>query len=391
MLGHAGGYGDAGCIEAAKGYLLSQILVEGVEQLEKFTVAQVGCGVRGLIHVKGIVENPDYYEYVALCDFDIEKVKSAARMFNLDIPLYTDAEIMLRETKPDILIFITLPNVRLEMLELGVKYGVKGISLEKPMAESLQEATEMRDLCMKNSIKAVVCHQQKYLRQMQDVKKMVGAGGIGKISKIHVECQPWMAQLGTHFVDYALWMNGGYKAKSVVGHAHGKWILGDSHPSPDYILGEIVLENGTRVYLECGYYSEAHGTDGNKFGSDNRITIYGTHGYAWAETEGAWGMFCQRHSRGLKTGHYPGWHQQEVLIQAPYYADFGEWMRDDSNVHSCNIKISCHGYEILEAICLSALNHARIDLPLSDFSYEPVLERMRKEFPEVDTPHRVTY
>lgn len=359
--------------------------------MEKFTVAQVGCGVRGVIHIKGIVENPDYFEYVALCDLDIEKAKKASSMFNLDIPLYTDAEAMLKATKPDILIFITLPNVRLEMIELGVKYGVKGISFEKPMAESLQEATTIRDLCDQNGIKAVVCHQQKYLHQMQDVKRLLDAGEIGKINKIHVECQSWMAQLGTHFTDYALWMNGGHKAKSVVGHAHGKWILKDSHPSPDYILGEMVLENGTRVYLECGYYSEAHGTDENKFGSDNRITVYGTHGYAWAETEGGWGMFSLRHPGVLEVGQYPGWHEQEVLIQTPYYTDFGAWMRDDSKIHSCNIDISCHGYEILEGICLSALNHTRIDFPLTDLSYQPVLERMGKEFPETDTPHRITY
>ncbi len=341
--------------------------------------------------MKGIVENPDYFRYVGLCDLDAERLRTAASTFHLDVPLYRDAEVMLKETAPDILIFVTLPNVRLQLLELGIRHGVKGISFEKPMAESLREAIKMRDLCLTSGTKAIVCHQQKYLRQMQDVKKMVDEGGIGKITKIHVECQSWMAQLGTHFVDYTLWMNGDHRAKSVVGHAHGRWILSDSHPSPDYLLGEMVLENGTRAYLECGYYSEAHGTEESKFGSDNRITIFGTHGYAWAETEGAWGMFCQRRPGVLETGHYPGWHEQEVRIQTPYYTDFGEWMRDDSKVHSCNITTSCHGYEILEGMCLSALDHTRVDLPITDFRYEPVIERMRKEFPEICTPHRATY
>ena len=68
-------------------------------------------------------------------------------------------------------------------------------------------------------------------------------------------------------------------------------------------------------------------------------------------------------------------------IQTPYYKEFADWLDDDAKVHSCNIETAYHGYEILEAICLSALNHTRVDLPITDFSYEPVLERMKKELP----------
>ena len=42
------------------------------------------------------------------------------------------------------------------MIELAVKYGIKAISLEKPMAESMKEAKAMKDLCVRNGIKAVV-------------------------------------------------------------------------------------------------------------------------------------------------------------------------------------------------------------------------------------------
>ena len=33
-------------------------------------------------------------------------------------------------------------------------------------------------------------------------------------------------------------------------------------------------------------------------------------------------------------------------------------------------------------MCLSALDNKRVDLPLTDFYYAPVLERMKKELPE---------
>ena len=154
------------------------------------TVAVMGLGVRGKIHLHGLLENPDYYKVVGLCDIDEPKMKAVAEEYHLDdVPLFTDAEEMLKETRPEIFVFVTYPDLRLSVIQLAVKYGVKGISFEKPMAESLQEAKKIVKLCHDNGIKAVVCHQQKYLSQMQTLKKRIEDGEIGEITKIHVECQ----------------------------------------------------------------------------------------------------------------------------------------------------------------------------------------------------------
>lgn len=160
------------------------------------TVAVMGLGVRGKIHLHGLLENPDYYKVVGLCDIDEPKMKAVAEEYHLDdVPLFTDAEEMLKETRPEIFVFVTYPDLRLSVIQLAVKYGVKGISFEKPMAESLQEAKKIVKLCHDNGIKAVVCHQQKYLSQMQTLKKRIEDGEIGEITKIHVECQACSASL----------------------------------------------------------------------------------------------------------------------------------------------------------------------------------------------------
>ena len=144
-----------------------------------------------------------------LCDLDEAKLNEAAAAFHIEAPLYTDAEKMLAETKPDILCFVMPPHTRLQMVELGVKYGVKGIMMEKPMATSLKEARAMADLCRKHSIKATVCHQHKYIPSMQMLKMIIDSGDIGQIRKSHINTRAWMAELGTHYIDYALWAAGG--------------------------------------------------------------------------------------------------------------------------------------------------------------------------------------
>ena len=250
--------------------------------MSRHTVAVMGLGVRGRIHIHGLLENPDYYEIVGLCDIDQAAMDRVASEYHLEqVPRFLDAEEMLKTVRPEVFVFVTYPDMRLNLIELGIKYGVKAVSLEKPMAESLQEAREMARLCHENGIKAVVCHQQKYLSQFQRMKEKIDAGVIGEIRKIHVETQAWFSQLGTHYVDYTLWINGGHRAKWVAGHIHGPATLEDSHPAPDYLFGTMELENGVRAYIECGYLSEAHNPP-EFSSSDNRLTVYGTDGYMYA-------------------------------------------------------------------------------------------------------------
>ena len=42
-------------------------------------------------------------------------------------------------------------------------------------------------------------------------------------------------------------------------------------------------------------------------------------------------------------------------------------------------------------MCLSALNNVRIDLPITDLGYTPVLERMKRELPSCGTVLRKLY
>ena len=94
------------------------------------TVAVMGLGVRGKIHLHGLLENPDYYKVVGLCDIDEPKMKAVAEEYHLDdVPLFTDAEEMLKETRPEIFVFVTYPDLRLSVIQLAVKYGVKVISV----------------------------------------------------------------------------------------------------------------------------------------------------------------------------------------------------------------------------------------------------------------------
>ena len=168
------------------------------------TVAVMGLGVRGKIHLtRAYWKNPDYYKVVGLCDIDEPKMKAVAEEYHLDdVPLFTDAEEMLKETRPEIFVFVTYPDLRLSVIQLAVKYGVKGISFEKPMAESLQEAKKIVKLCHDNGIKAVVCHQQKISVPDADTKENVlRTAKLARSQKYMQSVRPGSASFGTHYVE----------------------------------------------------------------------------------------------------------------------------------------------------------------------------------------------
>lgn len=120
--------------------------------MSRHTVAVMGLGVRGKIHIHGLLENPDYYEIVGLCDIDQAAMDRVAAEYHLEqVPRFLDAEEMLKTVRPEVFVFVTYPDMRLNLIRLGIKYGVKAVSLEKPMAESLQEARRWRVCAMRTA------------------------------------------------------------------------------------------------------------------------------------------------------------------------------------------------------------------------------------------------
>ena len=357
----------------------------------------MGIGNRGSTHANAFLELSERFEFVGLCDLDEQKMSNYAAANGLSPDaLFADAEVMLDKTKPDVFCFCTLPETRLEMVELAAKFQVKGLAFEKPMAMSVQEAKAIRDVCARNSIKAIVCHQHKYLTSHQRLKKTIDAGEIGEVQRIEATCRAYLSQLGTHYMDYIIWINGGHRAEWVVGHVHGKKMLEDSHASPDYMLGHFRFENGVRATLECGYLSPQH-MPVQAFWVDNRLTVYGTHGYAWADTEGRFEAFT-RNSNGetisdIGPGYDPGkpghgWGTQEkTTLQPAYLAPLADWLDDDEAVHPCNVDLAYHGYEILEGVCISALEKRPLELPLDPSDCADINERMRNELPDLDVPN----
>ena len=121
------------------------------------------------------------------------------------------------------------------------------------------------------------------------------------------------------------------------------------------------------------------------FWEDDRLTVYGSTGYAWAECSGSWGAFTAATNGSILSGKENGFRDEleHPIGQTKYTEDLIRWLDDDAQIHPCNIQQAFAGYEALEAMCISALEHRRVDLPMKLELGGDINERMRRELPEV--------
>jgi predicted dehydrogenase len=335
-----------------------------------YTVAVAGLGKRGLHHAGAVAKNPRF-KLVGLCDLDQGRLDSAGRKFGVAY-LNTNAGRMLTDTKPDVFVFCTLPQVRLPLIRAGVGAGVKLIAFEKPIAMSMNEALEMFRLLRQAGVKSVVSHQHRYGEHYKKVKEIISSGAVGRVHTVYGHATGWMMHMMTHLIEYACWYNDYAPAEWVVGQAAGREKFADVHSSPDYIAALVQFANGVRGTIECGA-GAPDVPEVEAWWRKCRIGAQGTEGFAEVLTGGGWRAATRN---GVMSG--PGGMDYDHDMP-PYIQDIAEWLDDPSRVHPCNGETALRGFEIMMAACRSAVARGKITLPLGPG--EPELEALQKALP----------
>jgi len=353
-----------------------------------YSVLVVGMGKRGQHHAAAFQANPQF-KVAGVCDIDASRLEAAAAKYGA--PDYgTDAAALAAKIKPDVFCFCTLPNIRYDMVKIGVDCGAKLIAYEKPIALSVSEGLKIRDLVRKAGVKTVVSHQHRYGVHYQKVKEIISSGAIGRVHTVYAHSTGWMAHMMTHMIDYSMWYNDYADAEWVMAQAAGKGKFSDIHSSPDYIAGFIQFKNGVRGIVETGA-GAPDVPEVDYWWRKCRIGAQGTEGFAEVLTGGGWRAIT-RDSNGPISGEGCMNYDNDM---PPYIADMAKWLDDDKFVHPCNGENAYKGFEVMQGLCRSVIEHGQVALPLADgpaelerlknaISDKPVLlsmEANRKEYP----------
>jgi predicted dehydrogenase len=233
--------------------------------MEKLKFAVFGCGFWAKFQI-GAWSEIDGVELVALYNRTLSKAQNLAAMFNVP-RVYDDAMELLRNEKLDFVEIITDVDTHAKFTELAVRYGIKNIICQKPMAPSFKEARRMVTLCQEAGVNFYIHENYRWQAPIRRFKAILDSGVIGKPFKARVsflsgypvfDNQPFLAELenfiltdmGSHVLDVTRFLFGEVKTLWCQTRTITPGIKGE-----DVAVVILSMKNGMPVYTELSYAS----------------------------------------------------------------------------------------------------------------------------------------
>ena len=151
-------------------------------------VGIIGTGKIFDLNILGYLNNKDI-EISCLCNRTVGKAKEKIKTFKLkpSTPIYSDYREMLNNEDLDV-VDILLPNhLHEEVTIYAAEKKVKGISVQKPMALTLEEADRMINACKNSGSILSIYENFTFIPHLMKAKELIEQDYIGDISSIRIK------------------------------------------------------------------------------------------------------------------------------------------------------------------------------------------------------------
>jgi len=151
-------------------------------------VGIIGTGVIFDLNVLGYLNNEDV-KITCLCDRSIEKAQEKIKRFKLhkDTQIYSEYKKMLDNEELDIVEFLLPHHLHADAVIYAAKKGIKTISVQKPMALSLEEADKMIEACKKSGSILSIYENFLFDPHFLKAKELIESDYIGDPSSIRIK------------------------------------------------------------------------------------------------------------------------------------------------------------------------------------------------------------
>jgi predicted dehydrogenase len=233
-------------------------------QTHKIDIIVVGCGNMGTSHARAYHKLEDF-NIVGLVDRNQDNLDRLSGELG-NYPTFNNYEQALAETKPDAVCICTYPGTHAEFSIKALEAGCH-VFVEKPIAETVEDANAVVDAATKSGKKVVVGY---ILRHHPGWKKFIEIAGelgkplvmrmnlnqqsTGKEWKVHksiMEAMSPIVDCGVHYVDVMCQMT---KATPVSVSAIGARLSEEIHPD-QYNYGQLQVrfDDGSVGWYESGW------------------------------------------------------------------------------------------------------------------------------------------
>lgn len=202
-------------------------------------------------HHARILGDSSAVEFVGAVDPDGDKHRSLRRgtLFE-DVPQLIEAGI-------DAAV-VAVPTVRHRQVALALAEARVATLIEKPLAESVEAAAEIRDAFADANVLGIVGHVERFNSALQEMKRRITEGELGRVISIATERVgpfPYRVQdvgvvkdLATHDIDIVTWIGGSdfAEVKGQLAHKMGR-------PHEDLVVAVGRLDNGVVASMDVNW------------------------------------------------------------------------------------------------------------------------------------------
>lgn len=228
-------------------------------------VGVIGLGRMGARHIAALEKLG--FKLYAVCDLKEEVLQDYERRSPL---LFREWQEMLEQCPLDLLIVATNTPGRAEIVTTAARAGIRRILCEKPIAGSLQEASEIVAVGQGRDMRICVNHGFRYDEGFTRLKGLIQDGAIGDLRVMtYTAGAGGLANLGVHVFDLFRYLTED-EVESVVG-----WIrpMGTVNPRGSQFedpggFGVLLFRKGSRAFVDI---SEDVGVQSN-------MELVGTYG-----------------------------------------------------------------------------------------------------------------
>ena len=145
---------------------------------KKYKVGIIGYGYWGPNIVRNFNSNPRA-EVVCICDSNLSALKRAEKSYP-DISLVDNADLLLFNKSIDIVGIITPLSSHFTLAKKALENG-KHIFLEKPMAQTTNQAKELINIANEKKLIGIVDHTFLFTDSVKKIKEIIDSGELGEI------------------------------------------------------------------------------------------------------------------------------------------------------------------------------------------------------------------
>lgn len=256
--------------------------------MDKVRVGIIGSAFCSSIHAEAFQE-VSQAEVLAVCSRTQAHADEFSRKWNIP-NVFTDYRKLLERKELDTVV-VAVPNDLHREITVAAAEAGKHIILEKPLCHTLADADTMIEACKKQKVKLMyaetILFSPKYVR----AKRLADEGAIGKMYMIKQgekhdgPHSDWfydvdrsgggaLLDLGCHGIEWARWMYGKPKVKSVYAEMqrvlHTKRTRGE-----DNVVCVVEFEGDRIAVIEDSWAKPG--------GMDDQIELYGTEGVIYCD------------------------------------------------------------------------------------------------------------